>query len=390
EFADPPSRDNPSIVRTDKARRYFPGGTDILGKRHTQSSSHDGSFSALSLDLHNHSRMAVCLLVAQPGNVPWMEEGGGGGSNTEMTLDRTGLAPTSQLSCFPTLAPGTTQSLEETAHEGIQGPRQSQHPKLDLCRQGRTENRHQFNPGPRKRGTGGKGKNGCKDKQAVIADPGELNKPGCAPKPQLSTPESSYCLSFSDSGSHTTRCEGQFRYTAKAEAYGDSDRPCVAHVHGLSHASLTIRLSLARCAFARVARHNPTSPLDIYPGLSCHVEWPWRSVALAWAIISGKWTNDPDRTKEGRYIETEEDDPGRWDKETFLEYILVRNGPTHQYRSISSPARVVKLEADNARAEIEGRKREKWSGERPMRVDRKGAQLKTRSGGRPSLTLSFW
>lgn len=25
-----------------------------------------------------------------------------------------------------------------------------------------------------------------------------------------------------------------------------------------------------------------------------------------------------------------------------------------------------------------------------MRVDRKGAQLKTRSGGRPSLTLSFW
>lgn len=61
------------------------------------------------------------------------------------------------------------------------------------------------------------------------------------------------------------------RYTAKAEAYGDSDRPCVAHVHGLSHASLTIRLSLARCAFARVARHNPTSPLDIYPGLSCHV-----------------------------------------------------------------------------------------------------------------------
>lgn len=68
----------------------------------------------------------------------------------------------------------------------------------------------------------------------------------------------------------------------------------------------------------------------------------------------------------------------------------MRNGPTHQYRSISSPARVVKLEADNARAEIEGRKREKWSGERPMRVDRKGAQLKTRSGGRPSLTLSFW
>lgn len=44
-----------------------------------------------------------------------------------------------------------------------------------------------------------------------------------------------------------------------------------------------------------------------------------------------------------------------------------------------------------ARRDREGRKRERnRAGKRPMRVDRKGAQLKTRSGGRPSLTLSFW
>ncbi|RAH62889.1 hypothetical protein BO85DRAFT_444227 [Aspergillus piperis CBS 112811] len=59
------------------------------------------------------------------------EEEGGWRSNTEMTLDRTGLAPTSQLSCSQRWHLEPHRVWRETSHEGIQGPRLSQQPKLN-------------------------------------------------------------------------------------------------------------------------------------------------------------------------------------------------------------------------------------------------------------------
>lgn len=49
-----------------------------------------------------------------------------------MTLDRTGLAPTSQLSCSQRWHPEPHRVWRETSHEGIQGPRLSQTAKVEL------------------------------------------------------------------------------------------------------------------------------------------------------------------------------------------------------------------------------------------------------------------